>query len=74
MFDSRRSKWDAWKALKGTSKEDAKRSYVEAVQQVSRPCGSRPVTALMIQLLVRDDSQESKNLLAELRGRSISCQ
>jgi acyl-CoA-binding protein len=30
-----RAKWDAWNALKGTSKDDAKRKYVELIQSLS---------------------------------------
>ncbi|MCX4547178.1 acyl-CoA-binding protein [Streptomyces sp. NBC_01565] len=34
--DLRRSKWDAWNALKGTSKETAQEKYIELVQEFSK--------------------------------------
>lgn len=32
-----KAKWDAWKKLEGTSKEDAKRAYIEHLRMVSYP-------------------------------------
>jgi acyl-CoA-binding protein len=32
-----KAKWDAWKKLEGTSKEDAKRSYIEHLRMVCLP-------------------------------------
>lgn len=29
-----KAKWDAWKKLEGTSKEDAKRTYIEHLRMV----------------------------------------
>lgn len=33
-----KAKWDAWKKLEGTSKEDAKRAYIEHLRLVSLGC------------------------------------
>ena len=30
-----KAKWDAWKKIEGTSKDDAKRSYIEHLRMVS---------------------------------------
>jgi diazepam-binding inhibitor (GABA receptor modulating acyl-CoA-binding protein) len=31
-----KAKWDAWKSIEGTDKENAQRKYVELVHEVSR--------------------------------------
>ncbi|AXA49747.1 diazepam-binding inhibitor (GABA receptor modulator, acyl-CoA-binding protein) [Malassezia restricta] len=45
-----RAKWDAWNSLKGKSKEDAKKEYVEAFLEVFEPA--------------KDDAEVSKYLEA----------
>lgn len=36
-----RAKWDAWNALKGTSKEDAMKKYIELVNEAIKTYGLR---------------------------------
>ncbi|WVF70328.1 hypothetical protein IAT40_005118 [Kwoniella sp. CBS 6097] len=53
MFDFvGKAKYNAWKAVEGTSKEDAQKKYVE----------------LLKEMLARSDDEESKKNLAELEG------
>lgn len=67
-----KAKWDAWKKLEGTSKEDAKRAYIEHLRMVSSLC-SRLNDKLMVQMLKKsadggDDA--AKKLLDELECKS----
>ncbi|XP_072903667.1 acyl-CoA-binding protein [Hemitrygon akajei] len=40
MFDLKgKAKWDAWSAKKGTTKEDAMKSYIEKVQELKEKHG-----------------------------------
>lgn len=36
-----KAKWDAWNSVKGTSKEDAYKAYVDRFIQVGRSCYSK---------------------------------
>ncbi|PPQ68639.1 hypothetical protein CVT26_002923 [Gymnopilus dilepis] len=47
-----KAKWDAWKSVEGTSKEDARAKYVEK----------------LIEVLSKNDDAESKKYLAELEA------
>ncbi|KAH9945022.1 Acbp from Moniliophthora Perniciosa [Epithele typhae] len=47
-----KAKWDAWKGVEGTSKEDAMTKYVEN----------------LLEMLKKADTEESKKLVAELEA------
>ncbi|KAL1940298.1 hypothetical protein VTO73DRAFT_9250 [Trametes versicolor] len=47
-----KAKWDAWKSVEGTSKEDAQTKYVEK----------------LLEILKRADSEESKKFVAEIEA------
>ncbi|KAF9048518.1 acyl-CoA-binding protein [Panaeolus papilionaceus] len=47
-----KAKWDAWTSVKGTSKEDARKKYVEK----------------LLELLKASDDEASKNAVAELEA------
>lgn len=60
-----KAKWDAWKKLEGTSKEDAKRTYIEHLRMVCSSYLLNRVQALM--------SRCSRSLLMVVTTLPRSC-
>jgi len=70
-----KAKWDAWKKIEGTSKDDAKRSYIEHLRMVSDTPRIPREAQLIGQMLKKSadgGDAEAKKLLAELEGESHS--